>query len=68
MKNPVVHYVGVVVGHSDEEFEVKFMGCSKKSSNEFLFPDDDPICDGPPKDIVKCVLKSAQECKFFHVT
>ena len=59
MKKQVVHYVGKVVGHSSEEFEVKFMGCSKKSSNKFLFPDYDYICDVLPNDIVKRLPKPA---------
>lgn len=59
MKTQVVHYVGEVVGYSGEEFEVKFMRCNKKSSNKFLFPDDDDICDVPPKDIIKRLPKPA---------
>ena len=59
-KKQIAYYAGMILGLSDDapdEFEIKFLTCSKKVSNRFTFPDEDDITDVPVKDIVKHLPK-----------
>ena len=50
------HYVGTLLRPSeDDKFEEKVMRCSTKDPNNFLFPDEDDVCDVPVEDKNVCV-------------